>query len=463
MLRTSGFGLWSSVCVSAAAVMVSSSVAFAQQSAGQVLQRAVETARELQSFEAKAKVGGEGGFAGLLPKGEATLKMARARDEGEVLFDALVEGTIKSKADGDEAPAQIRVRRTPEMTVSVEPGKKLVHELSGRTTRTWDGSLDLYVTPWTLGMLSPYDREMSADKVEYAGEETLNGETVDVILVEYAEAPQQPATRGGGSPLDSFKTAKWSFARSDGLPRRVEWVAGGAALSFSLIVEYTDIKTNTGVEASSFVIETPEGFERRTPTADRSVLPSRVAPSGRTVGVGERVGRPVRPAPPPTPAAPAFDAAPDFELATASGDVVTKQTLAGKVSVFYFWGTWCVPCRVFSPLVSGLVDTFEGEPVGVYGLAVRERDAVAPAEYLAEKGYKHTLLLGSPDSGRVGADAVARAFRVRVYPSIAVVGAEGELVGFFRPERGVEPSETIGQVESAVREYLENHSDKLGG
>lgn len=452
---------WMSVGVAAFV----STVALAQQTTGEVLQRAIEAARSMQSLEMKAELKGEGGFAGLLPTGDATIKMARARDEGEVLFDSLVTGTIKAKADADEGPVAIRVLRTDEATISVQPEEKLVHELQGRGTRTWDGSLDLYVTPLTMATLSPYEREMAAAKIEYEGEARVSGEVVDVVSIEY-EKDGNKATRGG-SPLDSFGRAKWSFARSDGLPRRVEWIAGGAGLSFSLIVEYSDVKVNPGFDAASLAIETPEGYERRelAATETRTVRPSgrtgrRIGPPGRTDR--ESAAGAVRGAE-PEPARTMYDEAPDFVMATADGEVVSKSTLAGQVSVFYFWGTWCVPCRAFSPLVSDLVETFEDEPVGVYGAAVRERNAQAPADYLAEKSYRHTLLLGEPDSGRVGADSAARAFKVRVYPSIVVVGAEGELVGFWRAGGGKSPEEIVGEVSSAVRTYLDENEDKLDG
>jgi len=449
--------LWVGVCVS----MAAAGMAHAQQSAGEVLQRAIEAARGVQSLEMKADVKGDGGFAGLLPAGEAMVRMVRVREDGDVLYDAAVSGVIKAKADGEGDPTRVLTHRTDAMTVNVDYEDKVVQELSGRLAATSSESLDLYVTPWELATPTPYDREMNADSVEYVGEDTVNGETVDVLRFEYPERKRQPGQ--GRTPLDSFRNATWSFGREDGLPRRVVRDAGQGGLSFSLVVEFSQVRTNSGLTAESLRIATPEGFERRE-LAQRAQTPSRPSRDRR---IGQRPverpgGRPAAATPTP-PAVAAFDPAPDFELATVDGEVVTKSTLAGEVSVFYFWGTWCVPCRQFSPLVSDLVATFEGEPVGVYGLAVRERNAEAPAAYIEEKGYRHTLLLGSPESGRVGADAAARSFRVRVYPSIAVVGAEGELVAFERAGGGKTPQQVVKTIEDAVRSYLTDHADKLDG
>ena len=453
--------------VSVAAVTLLASSATAQ-TAGQVLQKAVEAARGLQSVEMKAEVKGAGGFAGLMPVGSATVKMVRARDEADFLFNSRVEGSIKDKADAEGDPVSFVTWRSDERSVSLQREEKLVTELSGRVAQTPDASLDLYVTPWELATRSPYEREMNADSVELEGSEEIDGETVDVLMVKY---PPKPRERGADrTPLDSFNEAKWYIARSDGLPRRVERIAGGGGLSFSLVVDYSEIKVNPGLTPESIAIETPEGFRKVSRLGEATMADRTDRRVGRRVGP-RRVGPAEdssdgtvtpEPATEEAPAAPAYDLAPEFSAATVSGDAVTRDSLNGQVSVLYFWGTWCIPCRQFSPLVSNLVDTFEGEPVGVYGLAVRERNADAPADYIAEKGYKHTLLLGEPGGRRVGADAAARAFRVRVYPSIVVLGGAGELVGFWRAG-GSSPAEIVGEVEEAVRGYLADHTDKVGG
>ncbi|MEL6396529.1 MAG: TlpA disulfide reductase family protein, partial [Planctomycetota bacterium] len=117
-------------------------------------------------------------------------------------------------------------------------------------------------------------------------------------------------------------------------------------------------------------------------------------------------------------------------------------------------GTWCVPCREYSPLVDALIDSFKDEPVGVYAPAIRERDEEAVRGFLAERGYRYELLLGT--GNRVGADSVARAFRVRVYPTIVVLTDRGTILATEQAGGGRTAEEVVGSIEATIREYLDN-------
>lgn len=430
-----------------AAALVAGGSALAQDAGRAIIERAAEAAKKMQSFEARATIEGVGGYASFMPQGEATVRMVRAREEGNRLFDERVDGKIKPRGDADEA-TEITVRRTGDITIYVDHAGKVVQERAGANTMTPDGSLDDYVRLTELAKDEPFKRELAAESWEVEEAQEIGGVPVDVVYVTYAT---DTSRRARPTAMQSYTHARWYIAKGDSLPRRVDRIAAAGGLSFTLRATYTDVKTDTGLTVDALKIETPKGYTRQDITV-REV--QRPGGPDRVVEPREVTSRPTTPA---KPAQPQYPAAPDFTLATASGELVTKESLNGEVSVFYFWGTWCVPCRVFSPLVSELAEKFEGEPVGVYGLAVRERSAEAPKAYMAENNYKHTLLLGEPEGRAIGADEAARAFKVRVYPSIALVGKEGELVDFWRPQSGVEPAALVGQVEQAIRDYLAKH------
>ncbi len=437
-------GLRALACVAA---LVAGGSALAQDAGKAIIERAADAVKAMRSFEAKATIEGVGGYAAFMPQGEATVRMVRAREEGNRLFDERVDGKIKSRGDGEEVN-EITVRRTGDMTVYVDHEQKVVQERAGANTMTPDGSLDDYVRLSEMAKDEPFTRELEAEQWEIEESQEIGGVPVDVVYVTYA---MDTSRRARPTATQSYTHARWYIAKGDSLPRRVDRIAAAGGLSFTLRATYTDVKTDTGLTVDSLKIETPEGYTRQDLTVREVQRP----------GGPERVVEPrdvtTRPTEPAKPAQPQYPAAPEFTLATASGETVTKESLKGEVSVFYFWGTWCVPCRAYSPLVSGLVEKFEGEPVGVYGLAVRERSAEAPKAYMSENGYKHTLLLGDPEGRSIGADEAARAFKVRVYPSIALMGKNGELVDFWRPQSGVEPTALVGEVEEAIRGYLANH------
>ncbi len=431
----------------AVALVVGAMGASAQDAGKAIIERAAEAAKKMQSFEARATIEGVGGYASFMPQGEATVRMVRAREEGNRLFDERVDGKIKPRADADDV-TEVTVRRTGTMTIYVDHGAKVVQERAGANTMTPEGSLDDYVRLAELAKDDPFTRELAAESWEIEESQEIGGVPVDVVYVTYT---MDTSRRARPTAAQSYTHARWYIAKSDSLPRRVDRIAAAGGLSFTLRATYTDVKTDSGLTVDSLKIETPEGYTRQDLTV-REV--QRPGGPDRTVEPREVTSRPATPA---KPAPPQYPAAPEFTLATASGEPVTKESLKGEVSVFYFWGTWCVPCRAFSPLVSGLAEKFEGEPVGVYGLAVRERSADAPKAYMAENSYKHTLLLGEPEGRTIGADEAARAFKVRVYPSFALVGKNGELVGFWRPESGVEPAALVGQIEQTIRDYLAKH------
>ena len=148
--------------------------------------------------------------------------------------------------------------------------------------------------------------------------------------------------------------------------------------------------------------------------------------------------------------APSRAKAPSFSVKDIDGAEVSTQTQQGRISVIYFWGTWCVPCRNYSPLISGLAETFAADPVDILAPAIRSKPDRA-AEMIREKGYRQRLL--------VNADEMARAFRVRVYPTIYVLDAQGGVVATESPTKGESPEAMIKRIEQLVRDELERMGD----
>jgi peroxiredoxin len=118
---------------------------------------------------------------------------------------------------------------------------------------------------------------------------------------------------------------------------------------------------------------------------------------------------------------------PDFGAAAAAGETVSSAAMAGKVVLYYFWGTWCAPCVVSSPEIQAINERFaDNDAVRV--IAVHYDNRGNPQEYAEQHGYTFELI---PD-GR----SVVAAFGIKKVPQIVVVGRDGEVVftqiGFAR-------------------------------
>jgi thiol-disulfide isomerase/thioredoxin len=91
------------------------------------------------------------------------------------------------------------------------------------------------------------------------------------------------------------------------------------------------------------------------------------------------------------------------------------------VTVLSFWATWCQPCKIEIPLLTGLEKEFAGKPVKVFLVNTQEMADVTEdtvrAVYKA-RGYSLQCLIDA--SGRF-----ARNYTVRGLPMIVVIDQDG--------------------------------------
>lgn len=416
----------------------------AQDTGDNIMLEAVEAAKKLESLSATVTMTGAGGFKDYVPTGTGTIRLTKQAEpvDGSAWMTRVDADYVHKKGSDVQ---KVNALRLPDLFIYVDHEKKSVQErqLSDRRS-IFSSVVDLMGLP-EVTAASPYNRELrEATEWNALDRETINGVLCDVVEVRFDMAKGDDAD---ATSVIRTPAAKWYFGVEDRLPRRVERITDEGMISFTIILELSDLKINPGIDPASLAIETPEGYSR-TLAAKRS--------SRDSVDIAEvpAVKRQMEAEP---ASAPSIDPtmvklpAHGFELVDGDGNDVSLDSLKGNVAVLYFWGTWCVPCREYSPLVSDLVTTFEGEPVKVFGLPVRERDEAAVRDAISK--YNHTLLLnkgGTP----IGCDETARAYKVRRYPTVYVIGANSEILAVKFPEVGVEPAETMAEIERIIREYL---------
>jgi len=235
---------------------------------------------------------------------------------------------------------------------------------------------------------------------------------------------------------------RWYIAHSDNLPRRFEQITDAGMIKFSLIIEFSGLVA--GPQAPAMLdVRRPENYS----VDDQTAADTQATPTANPVRAAPgRITKQENAAPVTAKPTPVRRPAPMFAFTDEGGAAIDNTSQMGRVSVLYFWGTWCVPCRTVSPEISKIAERFGGQDVDVFGVAVRERDPDAARSYVADKDYKHRLVLG--------ADISAGAFRVRVYPTVVVIDKSGRIAYAGSPGRERSATDLAGEVAAAVQDAL---------
>ncbi len=436
-----------SVFAAAVAVVVVACSARGQDTSGKsVLLEAVDAARDLRALSADVVLSGAGSgmFQAYIPTGRGTLRLSRQDEpvDGRSWFTRFDGTYIHKKGDPEQ---RITSLRTPELLAWVDHEKKSVEERSSNNRRAQAASIiDLFGVP-ELTAPEPFSRELrEATSWKKLDRAEADGVLCDVVEIRY---DMSKSNRNAGGTLIRTPASKWYFGVEDHLPRRVERITDEGMLSFTIVLDLKNVKVNPEITPGSLAIETPEGYSR-TQHAEQISADEVNAPLKEEIDA-RRAAEAAEAAAPFPKDLPAHG----FELVDGEGNDVSLESLKGNVAVLYFWGTWCVPCKAFSPLISDLAERYEGEPVRVFGLPVRERDEQAVRDVMSR--YKHTLLL-NPKGKPVGCDATARAYKVRRYPTIYVIGFDSEVLAVKWPTKDKEPSEIVDEVADLIDAYLKS-------
>lgn len=126
----------------------------------------------------------------------------------------------------------------------------------------------------------------------------------------------------------------------------------------------------------------------------------------------------------PSLAAGVGDKAPEWTLDAVDGrEIHYPQVAGGKVSILFFWATWCPYCHAVMPYLQQLKKDYAERGIEVY--AIDFKDDGDPAEHMREAGYDFVVL----PTG----DLVADDYDVWSAPGLLIVDGQGVI----RYRRGV--------------------------
>lgn len=258
--------------------------------------------------------------------------------------------------------------------------------------------------------IEPFQKDMTASKIERLGNETIGGEVCDLV---------------GVSSNPNSKVI-WAISAIDRLPRKWSQMSGEGEKAFGMMVEMTELKTTA---------MTPKTFEIALPTNFTKDLYKPASPV---------VQNPAENAIPVEKAKLGLEAAstlPKFSLTDSAGKAFTNDSVKGKVTVLSFFGTAFKQSTVGLEDLQAISEKYKDQGVNVVGLACREADEKAPKNLFTSRQINYTLV--------PKADSVLGDLKVSGFPSYYILKADGTVSSFHQGT--VSRNELMAAVDEAMK------------
>ena len=123
---------------------------------------------------------------------------------------------------------------------------------------------------------------------------------------------------------------------------------------------------------------------------------------------------------------PARQAAPPLQARDLHGQRWDLASLRGKAVLINFWASWCAPCLVEMPSLQALARRHGPEQLVV--LAVNFKESAPTAQRFVQRTGLDLPVLLDP------AGAIARQWKVKVFPTTVLVAADGRVHALVRGE-----------------------------
>ena len=132
----------------------------------------------------------------------------------------------------------------------------------------------------------------------------------------------------------------------------------------------------------------------------------------------------------------------EFTLSGPGGSKLNMATLKGKVVVFDFWATWCVPCRTQHPLYDLVKQKYQGNPDVVFLAISTDEDREAVKPFLAEAHWPEKVYFE---------DGLSRALGITTIPTTIVVDRHGRV---FSRMNGYVPARFVELLSQRISDAL---------
>ncbi len=388
--------------------IVSAASASAQdQDPARILLDSAETLKSTPGFSAKVTLSGDGSkmILSSLPSMTAQMNVGTHSEHGKSIH--LIGQLRPTREAPPEAFDVAYTRNTyswtdhPKQMVSIRPPSVSARQRPRIFT---------YLLMAELVKDNPFESEISsATSIELQPNEPVAGVDCYVVYI-----TRSKAKRDKGASAHNFE--RWCIAVDDKLPRRVEQITDGGMIKATLIMELSGLTIGAQSDEDLFVFA-PENYRVSDTTRPQTQTPPTLPDQNQPYTKPEQ---PVT----QTPAAPTDPRAPSYSFSDSNNATVSNSTQSGKITALYFFGSWSIPSKQTTPLLSELASEFSDQsttPVECYAIAQRESDPSTLTDSHSSNGYAHSLVInptGDPSS----------AFKVRVYPTIVIIDDNNRLI-----------------------------------
>jgi len=143
----------------------------------------------------------------------------------------------------------------------------------------------------------------------------------------------------------------------------------------------------------------------------------------------------------------------DLEPLTGDGQAITKESLAGRVTLINFWATWCPPCKVEFPHLAAMTKKLGAESKFQFLSVNTDDESIDDArelakKFLLEQGVSHPTWV---DPTRETWAGLAQHFGASGIPLTIVIDSQGIVRGVWN---GYLRGDEIA-METLVRELIQ--------
>lgn len=404
------------------------------QGPNEILDASTNALAEISGFSADFTMRGEAGklFQDALPSMTGEFFFGSHTDLGRV-----IHAVGQSKEQQTSNPADFDLLISSDRYLWTDTKAKVINERPNTDTSRGSLSALSFTLMQAITQNEPFAKDAnSAQAIDILEQQTIGGTLCDVIHIKRGEVTASQKR----SQSDSHTDVRWYIGADDKLPRRVDHITDAGLVKITLIYELANLQ----------IIEPTQGMLDINRPADfplRSRMPKTTPNEPTEPAYQPPTQQTIQPSAPIVPTSPRIVNAPIYEMTTQGGTKISNTTQIDRVTVLYFWGSWCIPCKEASPMVSALAQSFEDQAVDVFGLAIREADIDQVASDFSLAKYQHQLV---PEG-----DALVSKFKVRVFPTIVVIDQAGVIVYQRSIGKTLPTADLIDATTTAVQEALD--------